>query len=62
MKGMFFGWLIGALATVAVIVILGGLGLWDSIDPWLGLLVGFGIGTLLSNLGMVIGVLLDDSY
>lgn len=62
MKGMFFGWLIGTLATVGLIFILDVLGFWDGMDLWLCSIVGFGIGALLSNLGMLIGALLDDSY
>lgn len=62
MKGVVIGWLIGTAATVGLIFILDVLGFWDGMDPWLSFIVGFGIGALLSNLGMLIGALLDDSY
>lgn len=62
MKGVVIGWLIGTAATVGLIFILEVLGFWDGMDLWLCFIVGFGIGVLLSNLGMLIGALLDDSY
>lgn len=62
MRGMLIGAGVGFLAVIVVWAVLAVTGVWTAIGVVPSMLGGFILGSVLTNLGIWIGGLLDDSY